>query len=248
MMSGVNFVVTFVAMRKSYFVYSLGSQGYFIGIQSVILPVFIFISIHLFSQETPEWKEVRESNGIKAYVMKVPDMAQKRVKVETVTESSLSALVALMTDASRHKDWVYANIYAEIVEQIDAYNWVYYGRSDAPWPVSDRDVVTRVHMLQNPVTKEVVFESVGEPAYLPDCEDYVRIPMLHAIWRFTPLGEGKVRVAFELLLDLGGNMPGWVINLAATKGPYNSLKDFIDLAHQEPYSNASVANIKEPGW
>ncbi len=219
------------------------SEVLFLSIVLILLNPLVVLS-----QDKPEWKEVRESDGIKAYVMKVPDLAQKRVKVEAVTESSLSALVSLMTDASRHKDWVYANVYAEVIEQQDDYNWVYYGRSDAPWPVSDRDVVTRVHMQQNQITKEIVFESVGEPDYIDENEDFVRIPMLHAIWRFTPLGEGKVRVSFELLLDLGGNMPGWVINLASTKGPYNSLKDFIELAQEEPCKSISLDYIKEPTW
>jgi len=217
----------------------------FIVVSCAIILVFPGIA---FGQELPEWKEVRDNDGIKAYVMKLPDVAMKKVKVETVVKSSLSSLVALMTDAPRNPDWVYANMYATILEKSDGFNWVYYGQSDAPWPVNDRDVITRVHMSQNPTTKEIQFVSVGEPDYKPEEEDFVRIPMLHAIWRFTPLGEGKVRVAFELQLDLGGNIPAWVINLAVTKGPYNSLKNFVALAAEEPYSSARLDYICEPQW
>lgn len=195
-----------------------------------------------------EWKEVKDNNGIKAYVMKLPDVAMKKVKVEAVAESSLSALVSLMIDAPRNKDWVYANAHACLLEKYDDLNWIYYGQSDAPWPVNDRDVVSRVHMSQNPVTKEVRFVSVGEPEFEPEHEDFVRIPLLHAVWKLKPLGKGKVLVTFELQLDLGGNMPAWVINLAATKGPYNSIKSFIELAKEEPYVSAHLDYIREPQW
>lgn len=206
------------------------------------------VPVHSIAQEIGEWKEVRDNDGIKAFVMKLPEVAMKKIKVETVTESSLSSLVSLMIDAPRNKDWVYANEFACVREKSDPFNWVYYGQSDAPWPVSDRDVVSRVHMSQNPITKEIMVVSVGEPEYECEHEDFVRIPMLHAVWRFKPLGEGRVQVSFELQLDLGGNMPAWVINLAATKGPYNSLKSFIALAKEEPYLSIHLDYIKEPQW
>ena len=218
----------------------------------LVLPALLLISLlfPLFSkaQDGVEWKKVKDNDGIQSFVMKLPEVAVNKVKVETIVKSSLSSLVALMIDTPKNPEWVFLNIHASIRHQDDVYNWVYYGQNNAPWPVCDRDVVTRVHLFQNAVTKEVVCESVAIPDYEPVHEDFTRIPMLHAIWRFTPLGEGKIKVAFELLIDLGGNMPAWLTNLAVTKGPSSSMKNFIELSKKEPYLSAKIDYIKEPQW
>jgi hypothetical protein len=207
----------------------------------------ILFADELCAQEQ-KWRKVKDSDGIQAYVMKLTDLDVKKVKVETTIYSSLASLVSLIIDTPRNVDWVFLNTYAMTRDHTDQFNWVYYGQNNAPWPVCDRDVVTRVHLSQNPITKEVVCESVADPSLEPGREDFVRIPMLHAVWRFIPLGDKQVKVVFELVIDLGGNMPAWLTNLAVTKGPSNSIKKFVALVGEEPYLSAHLDYIKEPKW
>jgi len=217
-----------------------------------VVVLFFFILFVLsasgYAQKSESWKKVKDSDGIQSYVMKLPDVAVNKVKVETIVKSGLSSLVALMIDTPRNRDWVFLNMYACVQQKDDEFNWVYYGQNNAPWPVSDRDIVARVHLFQNPVTKEVVFESVADPDLMPLHQDFVRIPMLHSVWRFIPLGEGRIKVVLELVIDMGGNMPCWLINLAVTKGPSSSMLKFVTLAREEPYLSAHMDYIREPQW
>lgn len=214
----------------------------------VLFSILFVLSANGYAQKTESWKKVKDSDGIQSYVMKLPDVAVNKVKVETIVKSSLSSLVALMIDTPRNKDWVFLNTYACTQHKENEFNWVYYGQNNAPWPVSDRDVVTRVHLFQNTVTKEVVIESVADPDLRPRHQDFVRIPMLQSVWRLIPLGEGKIKVVLELVIDMGGNMPYWLINLAVTKGPSGSMLKFVTLAREEPYLSAHMDYIREPQW
>jgi hypothetical protein len=231
--------------------YSLTNRKAEFTIPGWILVLVIFFQV-LFSgtliAQGENWRKVKDSDGIQSYVMKLPDLDVNKVKVETIIKSSLASLVSLIIDTPRNVDWVFLNTYAITSHHTDHFNWVYYGQNNAPWPVCDRDVVTRVHLWQNPTTKEVVCESVADPSLEPEHEGFVRIPMLRAVWRFIPLGDKKVKVVFELVIDLGGNMPAWLTNLAVTKGPSSSIKKFIALVGEEPYLSAHLDYIKEPQW
>jgi len=229
-------------------VHRMFTMGSFIEVVVLFFFILFVLSTSGYAQKSESWKKVKDSDGIQSYVMKLPDVAVNKVKVETIIKSGLSSLVALMIDTPRNRDWVFLNMYACVQQKEDEFNWVYYGQNNAPWPVNDRDVVTRVHLFQNPVTKEVVFESVANPDLMPLHEDFVRIPMLHSVWRFIPLGEGRIKLVFELVIDMGGNMPGWLINLAVTKGPSSSMLNFVTLSREEPYLSARMDYIREPQW
>lgn len=214
-------------------------------IQLIIFSLFFSITSLCQSQNNFDWKQVKSNGDIKAYVKKQEGSKIKMVKVETVTEATLSELVCLITDADNHSNWVFMNDHGAVLETMDCSNWVYYGYTDLPWPVSDRDIITISCMTQDSIDYSVKIEARACPNYIPDKNECIRINHVHSLWSLNPLGNGKVHISFELAIDIGGNIPKWLLNLGVTKGPLTTMEGLLDqLAHRN-YSDRSRKGIKE---
>jgi len=211
----------------------------------IILIELLFLNVVLLGQEHTEWKPVKTCDNIKAYVQRVPGSELKRVKVETVFETSLGELVAIIKDAENHKNWVFFNESAEILEETNDCNWIYYGVTDTPWPVTSRDVVTQVSLSQNKIDYSVIITSIAIPNFLPEEEDYVRVEHINAVWYLNPIGNGTVHINFELEIDPGGNIPLWLVNLAVTKGPLKTVEGLIEEINSKKYETIKLDYIEE---
>jgi len=99
------------------------------------------------------WKFIKDNDGIQVYSRKSDDSPIKEIKVQKVMETTLSSLVALMKDVDNHKNWTYANKKAKILEKHSEFSWIFYGYSEAPWPVANRDMVIHAKLSQDSVTK-----------------------------------------------------------------------------------------------
>lgn len=213
---------------------------------------YLFLVINFMSpiltlegQDVGEWRLVKESDNIKAFVLKSPTTEINRVRVETILKTTLSELVALMKDSENHKNWVFLNEEAEIVKEISDFNWVYYGRSEAPWPISDRDFITNITLQQSPIDYTITISSYAMPDFLAENEDCVRIPYVISEWTFNPIGNGSVHLSFELEADIGGKIPKWFTNLLVTKGPLHTMSGLINELKTNKYKDVKIDYIEE---
>jgi hypothetical protein len=101
--------------------------------------------------------------------------------------------------------------------------YVYY-EVTAPWPVTDRDlaILYKVAKMPNGGYK---MDAMAKPDYVPPKEGMVRIPESISTWEFIPKGNNKVEVIFTNHSDPGGTIPDWVVNMAATDNPFNTLSN-----------------------
>ncbi len=213
-----------------------------------ILFVFMLILLNVAcsqAQDNNEWKLVKENNGIEAFVKDQKDSKIKIVKVEARVESSLSLLITIIKDADCHNQWVFLNEHAEIVDSVSCSEWKYYGYSELPWPVSDRDFVTNVTMTQDSMDYSVKIVSYSIADYLPEKEGYVRVPVIFSCWTLNPLGNGEVHLTFELSTDIGGKIPAWFVNLAVTKGPISTIEGLMEQVEKRRCYKKPIPGIKE---
>lgn len=213
------------------------------------LLVFIFLLFSgctiVVSQEETSWKFVREDHGIKVFTNKTADSPLKEIKAQMLIHTTLSALVTLIKDVGNHHNWVYANKKAEILKKDGDFSWVFYGQSEAPWPVSNRDMVAFVNLHQDSLTRTVTSIAFGAADYIAEVDDFVRIPNFYSIWTLTPKGSGNILVEFVLKIDLGGNVPTWLVNLTISKGPFTTIFNMLQELEKPEYKNAKVCYIRE---
>ena len=53
-------------------------------------------------------------------------------------------------------------------------------------------------------------------------------------------------IEYFLKLDVGGNVPDWIVNLFIENGPHQSMLLFTESLQNEPYKNAKLDFINEP--
>ncbi len=213
--------------------------------KSVTITFLLFSFLISAAQESEAWKLLKEENGIRVYSK--PDIYSdmKIIKAETVAKTTLSTLITLIRDAENHQNWVFNCTHAEILELIDSTDWYYYAQTDAPWPVSDRDVVTKVTFYQDKDTKTVTFKSTGVPDYIPQKPGYIRIPETESYWIFEPLDNRKINIIFKLKINLGGSIPQWLTNMVIAKGPYNTIRNMLFEIEKPRYKYAYCEFIEE---
>jgi len=220
----------------------------FMAINRVLTLLFlgIYLGISPGKAQNSEWKCVKRADSILVYARKSDSANYRIIKATTQVKTTLSSLVLLLIDSPHHKDWVFMNKKAEILEKKNPYSWILYSQTDAPWPVTDRDIITKANLMQDPVTKTVTIRGEAIPDYLPKDPEHVRIPYARAQWYFIPEKDSLVKVEFTLEIDVGGNIPQWLANMTATKGPYQTLRGLRKEINQKKYRNAHLKYIMEP--
>ena len=198
-----------------------------------------------FSQKASDWKLTRNQDGIKIYVRSVEGSRTKEILGFTQINTHLGALVSMVKDTKSHNLWIYANKSALLLKNISDFEWIYYNVSEAPWPVSNRDLITHAVLTQDNLTYKVRIDSDGRPDYIPHKENLVRVPRLSSVWEFTPKSYGIIDVRFELSIDLGGDIPAWLVNMAIDKGPFYTLLNMSKVVKTNKYSNTYLSYIKE---
>ena len=90
--------------------------------------------------------------------------------------------------------------------------FVVYTLIDLPL-IADRDIITRGVASVDPTTgtERIDWQAIDDHR-APPGEDAVRIRSSGGFWEFVPAANGTTRVTYETFIDLGGSLPGWLIN------------------------------------
>jgi hypothetical protein len=192
-----------------------------------------------------DWKLEKNKNNILVYTRFISGSSYKEFKAVKTIKSTLSGVVALFNDASAFTQWIDGCIEATTLKKIsDTENYGYYV-SYAPWPVTNRDMITHAVITQDSITKMVTVELNGSPDYVPEKSGLVRIEKLKGCWKFFPRGNGLVEVTYQLHVELGGNVPAWLANSFAVDNPFNTLMNVDEIIKKDKYQLAVYKYIRE---
>ncbi|HWK03407.1 MAG TPA: START domain-containing protein [Puia sp.] len=195
----------------------------------------------IYGQEN--WKLKSDRDGIAIFLRSLPDSKFKAVKVECELAASLSQLVAVILDVNTGDQWVYSTKSSVLLKQVSPSELYYYSEVNIPWPASNRDFIAHLTAVQDPHSKVVTIYGPTVPYYVPVKNDIVRITQSEGKWVITPVGLHKIKVEYTLRVDPGGNIPAWLINLFAAKGPYESFKNLRGHLQKPAYANVHLPFI-----
>lgn len=207
---------------------------------STTLAVTLLVIGSTLAQER-NWSEAKNKNGITVYTRQATGSKFKEFKAVAVFETSLHALVAVLMDSPGYIKWYADCRESKTLKQVNEKELYRHMLVSAPWPVQNRDLVSRVVASQNSQTKVVTIDLFNEMNYIPESEDAIRIPESRGFWKLTPK-EKKVEVEYQYMGDPGGSLPSWAVNLFIVDGPYRSLLALRDVVREEKYQSQVV------GW
>jgi hypothetical protein len=207
----------------------------------------IFGLILLAASQLPaqDWQLKRDKGGIKVYVRDVPGSRIKELKFTSYVEASLNSIAAVLTNVEGFDDWSYGALNSRTVEKVSDTEVYYYTEVDFPWPFENRDLVLHSTCWQDKKSLAIYSKTTSAHWLEAENDDLVRIKKAELHWSFTPEKNGKVRVDYYLNSDPGGNIPAWMVNLAADQGPLQTMIKFKEMLEKEKYKNARLAFVQD---
>lgn len=197
----------------------------------------------ILQTQAQTWELKRNKGGIKVFVSEQPNTSIKALKFTTTIEASMQTIAAVMTHVEGFNDWVYASLESRTIKRVSDTEVFYYALVDFPWPFDNRDLVLHSKFWQDKKTLALYSKTTSSHWMEKEKPGIVRIKQTTIDWVFTPLGNGKVHVDYILSSDPGGNIPAWMINLAADQGPLQSMIKFKEMLEKERYKNTRLAFV-----
>lgn len=210
------------------------------------LCAFLFATFFAPAQ-TFEWKKASEKEGIVVYTSSVNGSSLKAYRGEVEVRTTLSAVVALITDVENFSNWMPRTANPKLIKGTRE-NYVYYIETPAPWPVQNRDAVSEVAVKQDPKTLKVRIEFQSASGHMPPREGYLRIPHSKGLWELTPRPNGFVHIVYQAHADPGGQVPAWLSNQVVTETPFDALKNLRLEVAKPAYAQARLPFIREPAF
>ncbi len=192
------------------------------------------------------WKLVKKKRGIKVSWRRVSVTTVKAFKAEMDLETDLSTLVAFFMDDENVPEWATHAEGSKVIKRFNEIRYYVYQRTKLTWPVKPRDSIVFRSWHQDPETLVVTAKAIAVPDYLPKKKGYVRIPLLATYFKITPIGDGKVNLVWETILDPSGWVPVWIVNLTITAAPYGTFCNIQDLMPIDKYKGETISWLKEP--
>jgi len=205
----------------------------------------LFITICFFYPMSDEWTLVKDRSEIRVYVRKLKTDGIKEVKIVGKIKCSLSEFVSSLEDVKSHTKWVSRTIDSRILEMENPKEIIYYLSTDMPFPIQDRDIVILYKRHQDPSTGIVYTESTCKAEFIPLIKNFIRIPDFYSTYTISPLEDGFLNIEYFMKIDPGGLLPVWLINLAVTTGPIETMESLFDLIHSGAYSFSQIEGITE---
>lgn len=176
-----------------------------------------------------KWKLSKDKDGIKVFLAENPKSKYKSIRVECTLPGNYDKLIAILTNVDHLKDWVYNTKSSYLIKKITPYDLYYYMETSIPWPMTNRDAVVHLRITRDSLQRFIRVSAISDPLLIPEREDKIRIPRSNVSWHVTMPTKNTISIIYMFEADPGGNLPGWVVNSFADKGPYESFKKLSDI-------------------
>lgn len=197
------------------------------GIRFFLLFFSCLIISKAFSQSN--WKLTKNKDGIQVYQRDAKNSNFKNIKVECTLEGNFEKLIAIINNVSHYKDWVYNNKSTSLLKRVNGYEFYYYTETFLPWPLDNRDAVMHTKISKDSGNRVLRINSVAVPNYIAQKGGKVRITHSDINWNVTKISSNNIRIVYTFETDPGGNVPSWLVNSFADKGPFESFKKLGEL-------------------
>lgn len=194
-----------------------------------------------------DWELRRDRESIQVYTSAVDGSRYDAVLSRTIIpDVRLSALVALLKDSEACPRWADKCVESYVHKKISDTELLVYTHNNLPFPIKDRDVLSRVTWYQDPKSFEIIMNSEATADILPGKKGKLRLLEANVSWRFSPLPNGSIEVINQAHINPGSRIPGWVTNRLLVDTPYETMKSFVAEVRKTKYRDAEVSFVTEP--
>ncbi|MDH4090404.1 MAG: hypothetical protein OEV24_08050 [Cyclobacteriaceae bacterium] len=165
----------------------------------------------------------REKADLKVYTCDSGDEKLKTLSATFILENtSFEKLINFMEDIDNYVNWQYNTIESRILHKTGRRSTVYRVVVDAPWPVSDRELITEITLQYDSVAQTLLITNHSAAYDYPASENLVRVPFSEGIMHVASFNGSSLKINYTFRIDPGGSVPAWLINAAMAEGPFYS--------------------------
>jgi hypothetical protein len=171
-----------------------------------------------------KWHHEFNEDGVSVSMMTEEGRTIPAFRGVTTVDGSLFEVLGMLDDAKRATDWMANCMENKVLKQVNEFDRIIYNRTDAPWPVSDRDVVIFVGVTADIEKREVSikFNNISNAGPGP-IDGVVRMPRLRGHYKLQYVDEKHTKVTYQIDADSGGSLPEWLIIRASRELPVKTL-------------------------
>jgi len=188
-----------------------------------IIAVFIS-SINAFSQSrnwtiensdegksTVKYELVKEDKGTHFYYI-----------AQTTANISLEELDTYFSNTANHKNFLERTPITEEIKRISDNEWVAYYFFDAPWPLSNSDIVIKINRTKN--ENKLIFTAIAISSNYKK-SDIERMTDYKVIYEFEKIDDKTTKITYNADYIPVGSIPKFLIKTWFPEGPINIVRN-----------------------
>ncbi len=167
------------------------------------------------------WEKLGTVDGVDLARKSIPGTRLFAVRGIGEIEAPISRVAAVIYDHRRWGEWVRSMLDAQLLKQISPTEKLVYQAFKMPLWVSDRDTVYRFSMFWR--DGALVFEGFDASHADAPKSVGVRSKLIIGRWTLRMLDSGHTHLTVEVLMDPGGHLPTWLVNMVQRDYPADTL-------------------------
>jgi len=190
-----------------------------------------------------EWELEKDTEGIKAYTRSRPGIKFKEYKVEMTIDATHAEILALFQDYDKYPDIFPGTEGVKVLHQKEDH-YVTYIKFDIPFPARDRDALFDNKLTYNASQKLLHIDVSCLTDEYETNPKLIQITFCDGMWEFKDIGNGKVKIRHQLIVDPGGSAPAWIVNSKTVDDPIKTCKALRELVNDPKYSGQSFTLLQ----
>lgn len=192
-------------------------------IKSLFALLLLSLSTQVLAEKDAEWKLAKDEKGIQVYTRESASTPFKDFKAHVVIKAEPSEVVETIKNPDLFTKWMANVVYSKLLHK-DETSQSAYIISKTPFPVKDRDGVFHYDFVDMSDQGTYKIMITGKPNKVDKNKKYVRVAAADGSWTIEKVDEGSA-VTYQMQLDPGGSLPGWLANTSVVETPFESLKN-----------------------
>ena len=215
------------------------------------LTIFMVVmSISLAWAADEDWKKIGESDGIIGYTRPTTRSSVDEIKAVGIVDAPVAVIEAVIRDISVMPEYMYLCEKASLINTPDMKSSgdvvYFYSLTDLPFPVSDRDAVTKSSWTIDKETGTAYCHAEGMKTTYKQTKNIVRIPLSIIDCTLVPNGENKTQVIYQVLADPGGDLPSWLVKMMSKNYGIKTIAGLRKMVTKDKFKNVKTVVTTTP--
>ncbi|WP_417362402.1 START domain-containing protein [Galbibacter sp.] len=180
----------------------------------------------MYSQQ---WELKKDDGDIQVYTRKLDSTRINEYKAVLIAETTVDEAISVLTNGDSLNNWTYKTPESKQLEKISDNEFIVWMRNDFPWPLNDRDNVSRIKLKKLSNKSYQIDISVEDSLVHKVEKNVIRMDLFKGYWRVQELDEDSVLIIQQMYGDPNGVLPAWIVNSILVTFPYHSFENLKEI-------------------